>query len=75
LNGGMDTTGGTQHAEALMALLLPIWQLVIGVCVLLALVAACVRLAQRGRSRMGTVLAVFGFAIVGVALLGFLFGG
>jgi len=61
--------------DALLGMLLPIWQLIIGLCVLLAVAAAFYRLAQRGPSRMTTALLVVGFAVVGVAVLSYLAGG
>lgn len=59
--------------DALLGLLLPIWQLVIGALVLVAVLASVRRLARRGRSRMTTALlvtaaAIAGFAVVGVLL-------
>jgi threonine/homoserine/homoserine lactone efflux protein len=75
LNSGMYDAHSQPLAEAVLDLLLPAWQTIIGVCVLIAVVTAGVRIARRGRSRMGTLMAVFGVAIVGVAVLGFLFGG
>jgi hypothetical protein len=63
------TDGGLLAATA------PIWQIVIGGCVLLALVAASARLARRGRSRMTTALLVSGAAVVGLAVIGVLTSG
>ncbi|MDG4820256.1 hypothetical protein O7635_00010 [Asanoa sp. WMMD1127] len=69
-------TGGTFLAEdALLGMLFPFWQLVIGLCVVLALAAAVYRLAARGPSRMTTALLVTGGAVVGIALLSYLTGG
>ncbi|MEU4640946.1 hypothetical protein [Micromonospora sp. NPDC023814] len=61
--------------DALLGLLLPFWQLVIGAFVLFVLVVSVARLARRGRSRMTTALlvtaaAIAGFAVVGVLLQG-----
>jgi hypothetical protein len=61
--------------DSLLSMLLPFWQLVIGCCVVGVLVAAGVRLARRGRSRMRTALFVVGGAIVALAFLGILAGG
>jgi len=61
--------------EALLGMLLPFWQLVIGLLVVLALAAAVVRLAVRGPSRMTTALLVTGGAVVGIALLSYLAAG
>jgi hypothetical protein len=60
--------------DGLLATLAPIWQVVIGGCVLLAVVAAAARLARRGRSRMTTALLVTGAAVIGLALIGVLTG-
>ncbi|WP_203719013.1 hypothetical protein [Asanoa siamensis] len=61
--------------DALLGMLFPFWQLVIGLCVLLALGAAAYRLAARGPSRMTTALVVTGGAVVGIVLLSYLAGG
>ena len=59
--------------EALLGLLLPFWQLVIGGFVLFVVLASVGRLARRGPSRMTTALlitavAIAGFTVVGVLL-------
>jgi hypothetical protein len=61
--------------EALLGLLLPFWQLVIGAFVLLALLASVRRLARRGPSRMTTALLVTAAAIAGITLVGVLLQG
>ncbi|MFC4016341.1 hypothetical protein ACFOW4_00005 [Micromonospora sp. GCM10011542] len=61
--------------EALLGLLLPIWQLVIGAVVLLVLVLSVGRLARRGPSRMTTALLVTAAAIAGFAVIGVLLQG
>lgn len=61
--------------DALLGLLLPFWQLVIGGFVLLALVMSIGRLARRGPSRMTTGLLVSGGALVGLAVIGVLLQG
>jgi hypothetical protein len=61
--------------DAVLSLLLPFWQLVIGGAVLIVLVLSIRRLASRGPSRMSTALLVTGGAIVGLALIGLLFQG
>ncbi|NES29035.1 hypothetical protein GCE86_19220 [Micromonospora terminaliae] len=63
----------TLAEEALLGLLLPFWQLVIGAFVLVVVVASVGRLARRGPSRMATALlvtaaAIAGFTVVGVLL-------
>ena len=63
---------GHVSGDALLGMLLPMWQLVMGCCVLLALLVATVRLVRRGRSRMTNALLVTGAAIVGLSVLGFL---
>jgi hypothetical protein len=64
-----DPSGGILAEDALLGLLLPFWQLVIGLFVVVALVGAVYRLARRGPSRMRTALLVTGAAIVGIALI------
>lgn len=59
-------------ADAITGLLLPFWQLIIGVLVLLALLASVQQLARRGPSRMTTGLLVTAAAIIGIAVLGVL---
>jgi hypothetical protein len=66
-------TGSTD--DPLLGLLFPFWQLAIGCCVLAVMVAALVRIARRGPSRMGTALLVTGAAIVALAVLGSLLSG
>lgn len=67
--------GQPGSAEAVLGLLLPIWQLVIGTTVLLVLIVTLRRLVRRGRSRMSTALMVTGGAIVGLTVLGILLRG
>lgn len=58
--------------DALLNLLLPVWQLAIGVCVLAAVVVVGIRLAQRGPSRVNTALLLTGGAVAGICALGLL---
>lgn len=58
--------------EALANLLLPIWQVVIGVCVLAAVVVVAGRLAFRGPSRITTALLFTGGAVLAVCAVGIL---
>ncbi|MGI5215435.1 hypothetical protein [Plantactinospora sp. CA-290183] len=67
-----SATGTILAQDTLSALLLPIWQLLIGGFVLLALVASVRRLARRGPSRMTTGLLVTASVIVSLALVGML---
>jgi hypothetical protein len=67
-----QSTPPSGPADGLLATLVPLWQIVIGGCVLVVLVAASARLARRGRSRMTTALLVTGAAVVGVAVIGVL---
>jgi hypothetical protein len=64
-----------QAEEAVLGLLLPIWHLVIGTLVLLAVIGSVGRLARRGRSRMTTGLLVTAGAIVGFAVIGVMLQG
>jgi hypothetical protein len=59
-------------ADGLLAMLAPVWQVVIGGCVLVVVVAASARLARRGRSRMTTALMVTGAAAIALAVIGVL---
>ncbi|MEU1399023.1 hypothetical protein ABZ403_23525 [Micromonospora zamorensis] len=61
--------------EALLGLLLPFWQVVIGAVVLVVLVLSVGRLARRGKSRMTTALLVTAAAIAGFAVIGVLLEG
>ncbi|WP_410811461.1 hypothetical protein [Micromonospora sp. 067-2] len=68
--------GATVFAEeALLGLLLPFWQVVIGAVVLVVLVLSVGRLARRGPSRMTTALLVTAAAIAGLAAIGVLLQG
>jgi uncharacterized Tic20 family protein len=69
LNGRMPATIA---ADALLGLLLPFWQLVLGGVIVVFVVIASVRLARRGRSRMNTAIVVAGAALVGLVLIGLL---
>jgi hypothetical protein len=66
----MSDTGLAQ--DALLNLLLPLWQMLIGVCVLAAVVVVGIRLVRRGPSRITTALLLTGGAVVGVCALGLL---
>ena len=61
--------------DALLGLLLPFWQLVIGAFVVIVLVLSIGRLARRGPSRMTTALLVTAAAIAGLATIGVLLRG
>jgi hypothetical protein len=61
-------------ADALLGLLLPFWQLVIGCCVLVVVVISVRRLGVRGASRMRRALVVTGAVVVGITALGLLIG-
>lgn len=58
--------------DALLNLLLPAWQIAIGLCVLAAVVVAGFRLARRGPSRITTALLLTGGAVLGICALGLL---
>jgi hypothetical protein len=70
-----STSTASSPDDALLDMLFPFWQLVIGCCVVLATLAAAVRLARRGPSRMGTALLVLGTAIVAVTVVSALTSG
>jgi hypothetical protein len=58
--------------EALTDLLMPFWQLVIGLVVLVTVVVSGYRLFQRGPSRMGGAMLLIGGAVVCVAVVSYL---
>ena len=71
------TVAGMGHpaviaSDALLDLLMPLWQLVIGVLVLVTLVVSVHRLVMRGPSRMGGAMLMVGAVVVGVAVLSYL---
>lgn len=59
--------------DALLSMLAPFWQLVIGVCLLGVTIVSAHRLLMRGPSRMSRAIIVSGGAVVGIVLLGILF--
>ncbi len=61
------------HAsDPLLGLLMPLWQLLIGVLVLMAVVVSIHRLFMRGPSRMGGAMLLVGSAVVCVAVMSYL---
>jgi hypothetical protein len=60
-------------SDALLDLLMPLWQLVIGLLVLVTLAVSVHRLFMRGPSRMGGAMLLIGGAVVCVAVLSYLF--
>ena len=60
------------QADALMDLLFPLWQFVIGATVAVVVAVVGLRLARRGRSRMRTAMVVVGSGILGLTLFGVL---
>jgi hypothetical protein len=62
----------TLAADALLELLVPLWQLVIGVLVLVTVVVTAHKLFMRGPSRMGGAMLLVGGAVVCVAVLSYL---
>jgi hypothetical protein len=58
--------------DALLSLLFPVWQLVIGSCVVVVLLLSVQRLLRRGPSRMTRALVVTGVAALGLTALGVL---
>jgi hypothetical protein len=62
----------TLAADALLDLLFPAWQLVIGALVLVTVVVCLHRLFLRGPSRMGGAMLLAGGAAIGLAVVGYL---
>lgn len=59
-------------SDALLDLLMPLWQLVIGLLVLVTVVLSVRKLVRRGPSRMGGAMLLFGGAVVCVAVVSYL---
>jgi hypothetical protein len=59
-------------SDALSGLVLPMWQLVIGLLVLVAVAGSVHRLAMRGPTRMGGAMLLAGGAVVCIALVSYL---
>jgi hypothetical protein len=62
----------TLAADAVLDLLLPLWQVVIGLLVLVTLVLSVHKLFMRGPSRMGGAMLLAGSAVIGIAVIGYL---
>ena len=62
----------TLAVDAFLGLLVPLWQLVIGVLVLVTVVVSIWKLLMRGPSRMGGALLLLGSAVVGLAVVSYL---
>lgn len=61
--------------NALLDLLLPFWQAVIALCVVVAVIVATVRLARRGPSRLTAGLVLVGAVLLGICVLSLLLDG
>ena len=59
-------------SDVLFGLLMPLWQMVIGVLVLVAVTVSIHRLFMRGPSRMGGAMLLSGGAVIGLAVIGYL---
>lgn len=68
------TATALRAQDALLNLLLPAWQIAIGLCVLAAVAVAGFRLARRGPSRITTALLLTGGAVLGICALGLFLG-
>ena len=60
-------------SDALFGLLMPLWQLVIGLLVLVTVLVSVHRLVMRGPSRMGGAMLLVGGAVVCIAVVSYLF--
>ena len=58
-------------SDALFGLLMPLWQMVIGLLVLVAVIVSTHRLFMRGPSRMGGAMLLAGGAVVCIAVVGY----
>ncbi|AEV82255.1 hypothetical protein ACWT_1238 [Actinoplanes sp. SE50] len=59
-------------SDGLLDLIVPLWQLVIGVLVLVTVVVSTRKLLLRGPSRMSGALLLVGSAVVGLAVISYL---
>ncbi len=59
-------------ADAMFGLLMPLWQVVIGLLVVVTVVVSVHRLFLRGPSRMGGAMLLTGGAVVCVAVVSYL---
>ena len=58
-------------SDALFGLLMPLWQLVIGLLVLVTVIVSIHRLFMRGPSRMGGAMLLTGGTVVCIAVVGY----
>lgn len=65
----------TLAVDAFLGLLMPLWQLVIGLLVLVTMAVSVRKLLLRGPSRMGGALLIVGSAVVGLAVVSYLLQG
>ncbi|WP_433828832.1 hypothetical protein ACQP2E_05800 [Actinoplanes sp. CA-015351] len=63
---------GTLAVDAFLGLIVPLWQIVIGLLVLVTVVVSVHRLFLRGPTRMGGALLLVGSAVVGLAVVSYL---
>lgn len=61
--------------DALLNLLIPLWRVVIGLCVIAAVVVVTVRLARRGPSRITTALLAVGAVLLAICAISWVFTG
>lgn len=66
-------TPPTLAADAVLGLLVPLWQWVIGLLVLVTVVLSARKLLMRGPSRMGGALLLVGGAVVALTALSYFF--
>ncbi|MBU2669441.1 hypothetical protein KOI35_38610 [Actinoplanes bogorensis] len=64
---------GTLAADVLVDMIMPFGQFLIGTLVLVTLVVSVRRLLERGPSRMGGAMLLSGGAVIGLAVVGYLF--
>ncbi|GAA2887485.1 hypothetical protein Acy02nite_25090 [Actinoplanes cyaneus] len=62
----------TLAVDAFLGMLVPLWQVVIGLLVLVTVAVSVRKLLLRGPSRMGGALLLLGSAVVGLAVVSYL---
>ncbi|WP_127504605.1 hypothetical protein [Actinoplanes solisilvae] len=63
----------TLAADVLVDMIMPFGQFLIGTLVLVTLVVSIRRLLERGPSRMGGAMLLSGGAVIGLAIVGYLY--
>ena len=66
------TASSAPAGDWLFGLLSPLWQLLIGLLVLVAMAVSVIKLFRRGPSRMGGAMLLIGGVLVGIGVVSYL---